>query len=159
MTGRRKAVDPPQCVCGGGQMVLRCAGDGSWHPGRYFYVCPTSVKHPDRFFWCDEYHRHDPPESVPEFLSTQTWNSDRGTQSSNATVGCDRNTENPVRRRGSEEVCDNLPRDEHIHRTNHCAFVHENMAAQPIIWLFLVIAVMFIFFVLVLLGVLLGMAM
>lgn len=48
--------EPPNCECGNGPMVLRKAGDYSTRPGSYYYICPGSLKHRNRYFWYDDYN-------------------------------------------------------------------------------------------------------
>ncbi|KAL8506499.1 hypothetical protein ACS0TY_017405 [Phlomoides rotata] len=57
-------------------MMIRCAKEGSLHPGRYYYKCPVYGQHPGHFIWCDVYHQHDPADRVPPFLVEQTYNPD-----------------------------------------------------------------------------------
>lgn len=45
---------PPDCECGNGPMVLRKAGDYLTRPGSYYYICPASLKHRNRYFWYDD---------------------------------------------------------------------------------------------------------
>ncbi|KAL1564377.1 hypothetical protein AAHA92_06728 [Salvia divinorum] len=46
----------PECICGEGKMVLRCAGKSAMNAGRYYYKCPVNGKHPGSFLWSNEYH-------------------------------------------------------------------------------------------------------
>ncbi|KAG6423499.1 hypothetical protein SASPL_113896 [Salvia splendens] len=46
--------ETPECVCGYGRMVLRCAGKSAQNAGRYYLKCPVNGKHPGSFKWYDE---------------------------------------------------------------------------------------------------------
>ncbi|KAL1550620.1 hypothetical protein AAHA92_18561 [Salvia divinorum] len=46
----------PECICGEGKMVLRCAGKSAMNAGKYYYKCPVNGKHPGSFLWSNEYH-------------------------------------------------------------------------------------------------------
>ncbi|KAL8462110.1 hypothetical protein ACS0TY_033263 [Phlomoides rotata] len=65
-----ESIWPPPCWCRTGQMVLLQAFTLK-NPGRYFYKCPRNLKHPRNFIWCDKWHQHDSPNSMPEFLKYQ----------------------------------------------------------------------------------------
>lgn len=57
-----------QCLCGSAIMLLRQAVEFARRPGKYYFICPASLKHPNRFIWDDEYHRiHSMPNIQPTF--------------------------------------------------------------------------------------------
>ncbi|KAL8457292.1 hypothetical protein ACS0TY_034410 [Phlomoides rotata] len=41
MVGDNSVNYPPNCCCGNGKMLIKCAKDGSNHHGRYYYKCPV----------------------------------------------------------------------------------------------------------------------
>lgn len=61
----------PSCHCGGGKMLLKCAGPDAHYTGCYYYTCPTIFKHERNWMWCDEYHKNDPAGVIPDYVLNQ----------------------------------------------------------------------------------------
>lgn len=63
----------PECRCGNGLMILKCAGKDAMHTGRVYYKCPADLKHDKSFLWCDDYHKNDPPGMIPDYVLNQAY--------------------------------------------------------------------------------------
>lgn len=132
---------PPQCACRNGPMILRCAGQSSQHPGRYYYICPKNIRHGKHFSWYDDIHKRPYPSSDS--------NNERN--------------EVKFRSRSTEDVNDNSTCHS-LHSSARLPSTSTLVSASGgpsdlMLWVFFGIVIIFLCVVLVLLGVLLGLSM